>query len=76
MTEAHRLSLLPQIGELATGHFVKIDFRGPGARPGIERQIPGADSLPIIGALIESGERRPVSRGVCARAATIELRFG
>ena len=53
MTETHRVGLLFEVGVLAAGHFVEIDFRGAATRSRVERFVMGEDFFPIVGKLVD-----------------------
>ena len=66
--ESHGFGLLAQIRVLPAGHFVNVNFRRARRRRVVERAIPGAHRLPIIGAGIERLEiESGVALGVLER---------
>ena len=69
--------LFLQIGVLAAGHFVQINFRAARLRRGVERRDNTRAPVPSNRKTRSASARSsPVSRGVCCSAATIEFRFG
>ena len=53
MAEAHRVGLLAEVGVLAAGHFVFVDFGGAGARRGIKGLIEAENLFPVVGNFVE-----------------------
>ena len=78
VAEAHGVRLLAEVGVLAAGHFVLVDFGGAGAWGGIEGLVEAEDVLPVIGDFIE---RIEVEAGILLGGAEggadgIEVRLG
>ena len=75
--QAHGLGLFLQVGVLATGHFVDINFGGAGL--GLRYRMAGsrcALSPSNRQHWLSASRSMPVSRSVCASAATMEFRLG
>ncbi len=76
VAEAHGVGLFAEVGVLAAGHFVFVNFSGAGAGGGVERFVEGEDVFPVVGMSLRASRSRPGSCSEEARAAQTELRFG
>ncbi len=54
MRHAHAGGLFLEIGVLAAGHFVQINFRAAGLRRGVERMIILAHLFPVVGKFVQA----------------------